>query len=78
MTAYPTAITVASWVAKRQGLLYSCGVISITHVGLALLFDKPRHQGGKLQEISDPEQRAAFADDELWIGCDDVGPLRRH
>jgi hypothetical protein len=32
-----------SWVAKRQDLFYMSGVISITPVGLALLFDKPRH-----------------------------------
>jgi hypothetical protein len=47
-------------------------------MGLPLLFDKPRHQVGELQEVSDPDQRTTLADDELWIGCDDVGPLPRH
>jgi hypothetical protein len=76
--AYITATTVALRTAKRQDLLYMSGVISITPQGLAFLFDKPRHQVEKLQEISDPEQGAALAEDELRIGRDDVGPLLRH
>ena len=43
-----------------------------------LLFDEAPHQLGKLQQIGHPEQPAASTDDDLWIGCDDVGPLRWH
>jgi hypothetical protein len=53
-------------------------VISLTIAGPALLLDEARHQVGKLQEIGNPNKRATLADDGLWIGCDDVGPLPRH
>ncbi|AGP41272.1 hypothetical protein SCE1572_46350 [Sorangium cellulosum So0157-2] len=55
-----------------------CGVIHFTRLSPALLLNEVRHQAGKLQEIGGPEQRATLADDDLWIGRDDIGPLPRH
>jgi hypothetical protein len=57
---------------------YIRGIILFAQLSPALLFDEARHQAGKLQEIGYPEHPAAPADDDLWIGCDDVGPLPRH
>jgi hypothetical protein len=65
-------------VGERRSLPYSSGVICFTRPDPALLFDEARHQVGKLQEISYPEQRATLAEDDLWIGCDDIGPVPRH
>ena len=53
-------------------------MIRLTLAGLALPFDQPRHQVGKRQQISNPEQPAPLAHDDLRIGCHDVGPLPRH
>jgi hypothetical protein len=64
--------------AERHSLPYSCGIVCLTPLRPRPLFDEARHQVGKLQEIGHPEQRATLADDDLWIGCDDVGPLPRH
>lgn len=57
---------------------YIRGIISFARLSPALLFDEARHQVGKLQEIGYPEHRAALADDDFWIGRNDVGPLARH
>jgi hypothetical protein len=54
------------------------GIISFAWMRPALLFDEARHQTGKLQEIGHPEHRAALAEDDLWSGRHDVGPLPRH
>lgn len=59
----------------RRSLPYMCGVFGFTTVRSATLLDQSGHQVGQLQEIGDPEQRAALAQDDLWIGRDDVGPL---
>jgi len=59
-------------------LAYIGGVIQLTLCGPTLPFDEARHQIGKLQEIGKPDQRTTFADDDLWVGRDDVGPLPRH
>ena len=55
-----------------------CGILSFTLVGPALLFDEPRYQVGKLQQISHSKRRATLADHDLWIGCDHIGPLPWH
>ncbi|XXU63090.1 hypothetical protein WME78_21870 [Sorangium sp. So ce1097] len=55
-----------------------CGVILFTRLSPALLFNEVQHQAGELQEIGYTEQRAALADDKLWIGRDNVGPLPRY
>lgn len=57
---------------------YTCGIVLFTQLSSAPLFDELRHQAGELQEIGDSEDRTALAKDDLWIGCDDVGPLPRH
>ena len=43
-----------------------------------LLVDKSCHQIGEPHEISNPENCATLAEDDLWIGRNDVGPLPRH
>jgi hypothetical protein len=57
-------------------LLYRCGGIILTlrpaRDGYA------RHKAGQFSQIHEPEQRAALPHDNLRIGSDDVGPLRRH
>ncbi|XXY36390.1 hypothetical protein WMF04_37560 [Sorangium sp. So ce260] len=68
----------SSLFGRRHSWLYMCGVIPFTRLSPALLLDEVRYQAGKLQEIGYPEQRAALADDDLWIGRDYVGPLPRH
>jgi hypothetical protein len=37
-----------------------------------------RHKEGQFHQVRDPEQRAALPHDNLGIGSDDVGPLRRN
>jgi hypothetical protein len=64
--------------ARRHLLAYIRGIILFTRLSLAFLLDKVRHQVGKLQEIGHAEHPATLADDDLRIGCDGVGPLRRH
>jgi hypothetical protein len=59
-------------------LPYGCGIIVFTTTGPVLPLDEARHQLGELQEIGNAKHRAPLPDDDLWIGCDDVGPLRRH
>jgi hypothetical protein len=39
----------------RQSLPYDCGIFPITLVGPALLFDEPRYEVGKFQQISNSE-----------------------
>lgn len=63
---------------QRQKFPYARGIICLTLRRPAPLFDEARHQVGKLQEISNSEHRAPLANDDLGIGCDDVGPLPRH
>lgn len=63
---------------KRHIGLYIRGVISFTRLSPALLVDEARYQASKLEEVGYPEQRAALAEDDLWIGPDGVGPLLRH
>jgi len=65
-------------VAMRHIWPYIRGIIPFAQLSPALLFDEARYQVGKLQEIGHPEHRAALAEDDIWIGCDDVGPLPRH
>ena len=67
-----------SRVERRHSLPYTCDIIRFTLAGLPLLADEVRYQVRKSQEIGNPDQRATLADDDLWIGCDDVGPLPRH
>jgi hypothetical protein len=55
-----------------------CGVFYFTTLRPALLLGESRHQLGEAQEVSDPEERASPTDHDLWIGCDDIGPLPRH
>jgi len=55
-----------------------CGIIYITHLRPALLFDQARHQAGELEQIGDTEQPPALPDDDLGLGADDVGPLPWH
>ncbi len=62
----------------RQIWPYIRGIISFARMSSALLLDEARHQAGKLQKIGHPEHRAALAEDDLWSGCHDVGPLLRH
>jgi hypothetical protein len=61
----------------RHSYPYTRGVICFTALAPTQL-DQPPHQLGKLQEIGNAEQPAALADDDLWIGCNDVGPLLWH
>jgi hypothetical protein len=68
----------SSRVSKRHSLPYGSGIIGFTLADPALLSDEVRYQVGKSQEIGNPDQRATLADDDLWIGWDDVGPLPRH
>lgn len=55
-----------------------CGVICLTPEGLPLLLQKTRHKVGELNEISDLKRRPTLAQDDLRVGRDNVGPLRRH
>jgi hypothetical protein len=73
-----SCVFASSLFSKRHIGLYICGVISFTRLSPALLLDEARHQASKLEEVGCPEQRAALAEDDLWIGRDDVGPLPRH
>lgn len=62
----------------RHSSPYTRGVIIFTGMASTLLLDEPPHQLGKLQEIGNAERPAPLADDDLWIGCNDVGPLPWH
>ena len=57
---------------------YIRGVFCFTGAGPTRLSDESRHQVGKLQKICDANERAALADDDLWVGRDVVRPLPRH
>jgi hypothetical protein len=57
---------------------YMRGIISFAWMSPLLLVDEARYQAGKLQEIGHPEHRVALAEDYLWSGRHDVGPLPRH
>lgn len=72
------AISATTRVAVRQSFSYTCGIVPITPIGPALLFDEPRYEVGKVQQITNSEQRATLADHDLWIGCDHIGPLPWH
>ena len=37
-----------------------------------------RYKAGQFRQVRDPEQRAASPHDDLRIGSDDIGPLRRN
>jgi len=37
-----------------------------------------RYKTGYFRQVRDPEQRAALPHDDLRIGSDDIGPLRRN
>jgi len=63
---------------ERRSFTDTCGVFCFTFLGRVLLSHVSLHQFGKLQEIGQPEQRTTPADDDLWIGGDDVGPLPRY
>lgn len=67
-----------SSVARRHICHYTRGIFTITLVAPAPLFDQPRHQVGKLEQIRNSKRRAALADDHLWIGGDHICPLRWH
>ena len=54
------------------------GIFCLTRPEPTLLSDESRHQVGQLQKICDANERPALADDDLWVGCDDVRPLPRH
>jgi hypothetical protein len=54
------------------------GVIWFTPRASLLLLDEPRHETSQLHQIGQAKQQATPADDDLWIGCDDVGPGPRH
>jgi hypothetical protein len=43
-----------------------------------LLADESRHEVGELQKICDADERSGLADDDIWVGRDDVRPLPRH
>jgi hypothetical protein len=64
--------------ARRHLLLYIRGIILLTRLSPALLFDEVRHQVGKLQEIGYAEHPGTLAEDDLGIRRDEVGPLPRH
>ncbi len=72
---HPGRSTATVLVTARRNFAYMCGIICLTH---RTLLNEAPHQFSKLQEIGYPEQPAAFADDDLWIGCHDVGPLPWH
>lgn len=55
-----------------------CGIFCFTRAGPTLLSDESRDEVGKLQKICDANERTALADDDLWVGRDDVRPLPRH
>jgi len=55
MIAQYREATASPWVASRQSLSYTSGIICLALVGPAILFDEPRHQVGELEEISHPE-----------------------
>lgn len=63
---------------KRRSKLYTSGVFPFTHDRTTLLVDQAPHQFGKRQKICDPDNRAAFADDDLRIGRHVIRPLRRY
>jgi len=63
---------------KRRSFFYRCGIILLTLRSSAILVDEARHQLGELQEVGNPDQRAPPTNDDLRIGCDDLGPLPRH
>ena len=65
-------------VRNRQILPYIRGIFCLTRARPTLLSDESRHQLGKLQKICDANEPAALADDDLWVGSDDVRPLPRH
>lgn len=73
-----SGIVVLSSSTRRHIWPYTRGMILFAPLSPLLLFDEARHQAGKLQEIGHSEHPAAPAEDDLWIGCDDVGPLPRH
>jgi hypothetical protein len=62
----------------RHSSLYNRGIVSLTPHRPAVLLYEPRNQVGKLQQISHSDRRAPRADHDLWIGCDQVGPLPWH
>ena len=64
--------------SARHSCLYTCGVFYLTPLRPPLLLGESRHQLSEAQEVSDPEERASPTDHDLWIGCDDIGPLPRH
>jgi hypothetical protein len=72
------AINARASTPERRSFTDTCGVFCLTFLGRVLLSHVSLHQFGKLQEIGQPEQRTTPADDHLWIGGDDVGPLPRY
>lgn len=75
--ASPTSVAPGVSIYMRRNTAYRRGVFCFTRPG-ALRCDEPRHQTGKLQEICEPQGRAAFPDHDFGIGRDDVCPLPRH
>jgi len=53
-------------------------IICLTHTGLPIALNEAGHQVGESEQIGDPEQPSAVAEDDLGIGRDRVGPLRRY
>ena len=62
----------------RHLWLYMRGIIPFARLSPAFLGDKARDHVGKLEEIGHSEHPAALAENDLWIGCDHVGPLPRY
>lgn len=64
--------------ARRRILPSMSGIFLMTILVSALPLHQARHQVGQRQQIRHPDPRATLAEDDLRIGCDDVGPLPRH
>jgi hypothetical protein len=57
---------------------YTGGVFIVTHLGRVVAARcKVRHELRELHQVNEAEERAAAADDDLWIRWRDVRPLRR-
>lgn len=71
-------IDVLSQRSRRRSFIYICGIITITRRPSVSLLHQPRYQFGEFDEIRNHAQRAASANDNLRIRCNQVGPLLRH
>ena len=60
----------------RHQLPYICGRIILTDTRPA--FGHAGHEAGQFHQIYEPEQSARLPHDDLRVGSDGVGPLRRN